>query len=73
MADGRSGGLVFLAIGTSGVVYPAAGLVELAARLGAQTWLVNAEEAENGSQFDHFVRGKSAEVLPALLEAAVRP
>ncbi len=57
---------VFLAVGTSGVVYPASGLVNLAARHGAETWLVNADPADNGSRFDHFVQGKSAQVLPAM-------
>ena len=58
--------LVFLAVGTSGAVYPAAGLVDLASRHGAETWLVNADPADNTSSFDHFAQGKSAEVLPAL-------
>lgn len=40
---GQAEGLLFLAIGTSGVVYPAAGLVNLAKAHGADTWLVNAE------------------------------
>jgi NAD-dependent deacetylase len=61
------GRLVFLAVGTSGVVYPAAGLVNLANAHGAETWLVNAEAAENASAFDRFVLGRSAERLPALL------
>ncbi|MBI3183876.1 MAG: NAD-dependent deacylase [Myxococcales bacterium] len=59
--------LIFLAAGTSGVVWPAAGLVDLARRRGAQTWLVNAEPAENSSRFHHFILGKSGEVLPGLL------
>jgi NAD-dependent deacetylase len=63
----ETGRLVFVAVGTSGVVYPAAALVDLAKGYGAETWLVNAEEAANGSSFDHFVRGKSAEALPAIL------
>jgi NAD-dependent deacetylase len=69
LRDARSEKLVFLAVGTSGVVYPAAGLVKLAARYGAETWLVNAEPADNTSAFDHFVRGRSAQLLPELLNA----
>ncbi|MBK5256246.1 MAG: NAD-dependent deacylase [Vicinamibacteria bacterium] len=57
---------VFLAVGTSGVVWPVAGLVNLARSLGASTCLVNAEPADNTSRFHSFVQGKSAEVLPAL-------
>lgn len=66
LAGASGGALVFLAVGTSGAVYPAAGLVDLAARHGAETWLVNAEAADNRSRFDHFVQGRSAEVLPKL-------
>jgi NAD-dependent deacetylase len=59
--------LVFLAAGTSGVVYPAAGLVDAARAAGADTWLVNAEPAENHGSFHRYVEGKSGEVLPRLL------
>lgn len=67
MSGAEPKSLVFLAVGTSGVVYPAAGLVDLAKAHGAQTWLVNAEPADNHSSFDLFVRGKSAELLPVIL------
>ncbi len=60
--------LVFVAIGTSGLVYPAAGLVDVAHRVGGSTWLVNADAAANASSFDHFVEGRSAAVLPGLFE-----
>lgn len=59
--------VVFLAAGTSGAVYPAAGLVDVARAAGAATWLVNAEEADNGHRFQRFVQGPSGEVLPRLL------
>ena len=59
---------VFLAAGTSGAVYPAAGLVDVARAYGAQTWLVNAEPADNVGRFERFVRGKSGEVLPSLFD-----
>jgi NAD-dependent deacetylase len=60
---------VFMAIGTSGAVWPAAGLVNLARSLGASTVLVNAEPAENTARFHRFVQGSSALVLPGLLGA----
>lgn len=63
----REGRLVFLAVGTSGAVYPAAGLVHRARRLGAETWLLNADPADNGGAFHHFLQGQSGELLPALL------
>jgi NAD-dependent deacetylase len=55
-----------LAAGTSGVVYPAAGFVNAAGRLGAETWLVNAEPPENVARFERFVQGPSGQVLPGL-------
>ncbi len=63
----RGGVLHFIAAGTSGAVYPAAGLVDVARRAGAKSWLVNVEAADNAQRFDHFLRGKSGELLPVLL------
>ena len=59
--------LVFLAAGTSGAVWPAAGFVDLARARGAETWLVNAERADNAGRFDHVLQGPSGGLLPALL------
>ena len=70
LEHGRGQRLIFLAAGTSGVVYPAAGLVDLARRHRAETWLVNAEPAENAHRLHHFIQGKSGEVLPELLSAS---
>lgn len=67
MRAARGQPLVYLAVGTSGLVYPAAGLVSRARGLGADTWLVNAEPPENVQAFDHFVEGPSGRVLPELL------
>ena len=58
--------LIFLAIGTAGAVYPAASLVDVARRVGGVSYLVNLDEADNASQFEHVVRGKSGEILPLL-------
>lgn len=66
---------VFIAVGTSGAVWPAAGLVNLARSLGASTLLVNAEPAENTARFHQFIQAKSALALPALFgvsAAAIR-
>jgi NAD-dependent deacetylase len=71
MADAARHRFVFLAAGTSGAVYPAAGFVDAARRLGAETWLVNAEPAENASRFHCFVQGTSGEVLPDLFADAL--
>jgi NAD-dependent protein deacetylase/lipoamidase len=70
LAHGRGSRLVFLAVGTSGVVYPAAALVDLARAAGAETWLVNAEPAENLGRFQRFVLGPSGRVLPELFGLA---
>jgi NAD-dependent deacetylase len=65
--DGAAGRrLVFLAVGTSGAVYPAAGFVHEARARGGQTYLVNADVADNAGAFHHFLQGKSGEVLPQL-------
>lgn len=56
--------LRFVAVGTSGNVWPAAGLVNFARQAGGKSWLLNAERAENTDAFDHFVAGRSAETLP---------
>jgi NAD-dependent deacetylase len=69
LREARPHQLLFLAAGTSGVVYPAAGLVHLARAHEADTWLLNAAPADNGSAFDHFIQGRSAELLPTLFDA----
>ena len=63
----RSGALAGLA---PRYVYPAAGMVRNAKYAGADCWLVNAEPAANVGDFDQFVQGKSAAVLPGLLGVA---
>ena len=63
----RSRHLVFLAAGTSGAVWPAAGFVDLARARGAETWLVNAERADNAGRFDQVREGPSGTLLPVLL------
>jgi NAD-dependent deacetylase len=68
--EGRKRRLAFLAVGTSGAVYPAAGLVLEARTAGGETWLVNAEPPENAGAFHHFVQGPSGRILPELFEWA---
>lgn len=59
--------LVFLAVGTSGQVHPAAALVDAARMVGGVTWLVNADPPANINSFDHVVLGPAGERLPKLL------
>ena len=59
---------LFLAIGTSGVVEPAASLPRLAARSGAAVAVINLEAAA-GDQVAQFVlRGPAGSLLPALVQ-----
>jgi NAD-dependent deacetylase len=58
--------LVFVAIGTSGLVYPAAALVDVTRRVGGSSWLINLEAAANASSFDHVVLGPASRELPVL-------
>ena len=55
---------LFVAIGTSGHVYPAAGFVEIAAQSGAQTLEINLEESQLASQFEQGIYGKASEKVP---------
>ncbi len=57
---------VFLASGTSGVVYPAAGFLQMARDGGAKTFVNSLDEPENLSLDDTFFPGKATEVLPEL-------
>ena len=59
---------VFIVIGSSGHVYPAAGLVNLANSNDAHTILVNLELPINGGDFDEVHIGKAGEILPDLVK-----
>lgn len=61
------GAQVFMVIGTSAVVYPAAGLAEVARRAGAKVAVVNAEPTSLDSFADFVLKGKAGEILPRLL------
>jgi NAD-dependent deacetylase len=59
---------LFVSIGTSGAVYPAAGLVRDARELGVLTLELNLEESQ-GSRWFHETRlGPASEVVPAWVE-----
>jgi NAD-dependent deacetylase len=57
---------VFLVVGTSAVVWPAAGLIDLASQCGAKVIELNPAETAATSLADVSLRGKSAELLPRL-------
>ena len=56
---------LFVSIGTSGNVYPAAGFVAEARRHGARTIEFNLEPSAVGSQFDDIRIGPATQTLPA--------
>jgi len=56
---------VFMSVGTSGVVYPAAGLVSMAKSCGARTVEVNPEPS--GGPFDEVIHERSEDALPRLI------
>jgi NAD-dependent deacetylase len=60
---------VFLSIGTSGVVQPAASLAYAAKNRGALLVEINLEPTPLTAKADFFLRGKSGEVLPGLVDA----
>jgi NAD-dependent deacetylase len=57
---------VFLTVGTSAVVYPAAGLVHHARARGAFTAEINLEATPASSLVDVAIQGGAEEILPAL-------
>lgn len=59
---------LFVAIGTSGHVYPAAGFASLAAASGARTCLLNLEPTDNRSDFDSCDFGPATEIVPGFVE-----
>jgi len=55
---------VFVSIGTSGNVYPAAGFVSEARRNGARTMEFNLEPSATGGLFDDIRIGPATQTLP---------
>ncbi len=58
----------FLVVGTSAVVYPAAGLIESARRTGARVIEVNLERTAASRAADVGLYGAAGELLPRLVE-----
>jgi NAD-dependent deacetylase len=58
---------VLIVAGTSGQVYPAAGLIPLALRSGAAVIEINPEDTDFSDEVTIALRGKSAEILPQLV------
>jgi len=56
---------LFVSIGTSGAVYPAAGFVRNARDLGARTLELNLEPSQGSAWFDEARHGPATELVPA--------
>ena len=63
---------LFVSVGTSGVVYPAAGFVQIAKFAGADTIEFNLETTSNNYMFDRHVTGPAGTTLPQFVDELVR-
>lgn len=59
---------LFVSIGTSGAVYPAAGFVRAARDLGARTLELNLERSQGSAWFDETRLGPASEIVPAWVD-----
>jgi NAD-dependent deacetylase len=63
---------LFVSIGTSGNVYPAAGFVAEARGAGARTVELNLEPSAGASLFDEAIHGPATQTVPAFVERLLR-
>ncbi len=63
---------VFMVVGSSLVVYPAANLPMYAKNSGAKLIIVNAERTHADDYFDVVIHGRAGEVMPRIVEAVKR-
>ena len=59
---------LFVSIGTSGAVYPAAGFVQNAVELGAETLELNLERSQGSGMFHETRLGPASELVPHWVE-----
>ncbi|MES1200481.1 MAG: NAD-dependent deacylase [Pseudomonadota bacterium] len=62
---------LFVSIGTSGAVYPAAGFVTEARRAGIATMEINLEPSDNAEAFDAAHYGPASEAVPNWADALI--
>lgn len=62
---------LFVSIGTSGNVYPAAGFVREARLAGAHTVELNLEPSDGVSFFAEAIHGRATEIVPAFVERLI--
>lgn len=70
--DALSDADLFVSIGTSGSVYPAAGFVTEARAMGIATCEINLEPSANAYVFDEKVYGPATEAVPAWVERVIK-
>jgi NAD-dependent deacetylase len=63
---------LFVSIGTSGAVYPAAGFVQTARYCGAQTLEINLEPSLGSFMFDETRTGKAGELVPSWVDEVLQ-
>lgn len=59
---------LFISIGTSGQVYPAAGFVQIAQQVGARTVELNLDPTSNSAHFDESLNGLASQLVPAYVD-----
>ena len=62
---------LFVAVGTSGSVYPAAGFVAEARRIGMRTCELTLEPSDNAHCFDERRYGPATQIVPAWVDAVL--
>jgi NAD-dependent deacetylase len=60
---------LFVSIGTSGAVYPAAGLVRTARHVGAHTLELNLDPSQGSIMFHECRLGPATELVPAWVDS----
>jgi len=63
---------VFVSIGTSGDVYPAAGFVQMARQFGAHTVELNLEPSSNAHSFSEALYGPASMIVPQWVDAYLK-
>lgn len=62
---------LFVSIGTSGQVYPAAGFLQLAKAAGAKTVCINKEEVPQNNFIDLFIQGNATKEVPEFFKSFI--
>lgn len=63
---------LFVSVGTSGVVFPAASFVQTAKYYGADTIEFNLEQTSNNFYFDRHIMGKAGDTLPKFVDELLK-